>query len=84
MKTFKSLFTVATLLVATTATFAASHAAAPVPINDSKKEMTAPAMMSNLPKVDAEVRKVDLENKKINLKHHGHSGHIEIFDLAVF
>ena len=77
MKTLKTFFTIATLLVATTSTFAASHAGAPMPMNDAKKEMTAPVMMSNLPLVDAEVRKVDLENKKITLKH----GEIKNLDM---
>ena len=77
MKTLKTLLTVATLLVATTTTFAASHAGAPMPMNDAKKEMATPTAMLNLPMVDAEVRKIDLGNKKITLKH----GEIKNLDM---
>ena len=78
MKTLKTLLTVATLMVATSTVFAASHAGAPMPMNDAKKiEMAAPAAMSNLPLADAEVRKVDMENKKITLKH----GEIKNLDM---
>ena len=68
----KGLVNVASSKMATTA-----FAGAPMPMNDTKKEMTAPAMMSNLPTVAAEVRKVDLENKKITLKH----GEIKNLDM---
>ncbi|MEO6293092.1 MAG: copper-binding protein [Burkholderiaceae bacterium] len=77
MKTLKILFTVATLLATATTAFAASHAGSPMPMNDAKKEMIAPAVMSNLPMADAEVRKVDIENKKITLKH----GEIKNLDM---
>lgn len=77
LKTLKTLLTVATLMAATSTVFAASHAGAPMPMNDTKTEMAAPAMMSNLPLVAAEVRKVDLENKKITLKH----GEIKNLDM---
>ncbi len=61
MKNIKSLLIIASLLAATTVSFAASHAAAPA--------ASAASTASALPMVSAEVRKVDLENKKISLKH---------------
>jgi Cu(I)/Ag(I) efflux system periplasmic protein CusF len=54
----------AALLAGTTATFAASHAAAPA-TSAAKQDMAK----SSLPMTAAEVRKIDLENKKITLKH---------------
>ena len=77
MKTLKTLLTVATLMAATSTVFAASHAGAPMPMNDTKTEMAAPAMMSNLPMTDGEIRKVDMENKKVTIKH----GEIKNLDM---
>jgi Cu/Ag efflux protein CusF len=70
MNTFKSLITFSTLLLGTTAVFAASHAGAPMAKDAAKKEATAPmAASASADMADGEVRKVDKENKKITLKH---------------
>ena len=70
MKTFKSLFTISTLLLGTTSVFAMSHAGAPMAKEPAKKEaaVTTPASAA-ADMADGEVRKVDKENKKITLKH---------------
>ncbi len=65
MNTFKSLITISTLMLGTTAAFAASHAGAPT-------GMAAPAKMqaaTSADMADGEIRKVDIENKKVTIKH---------------
>ena len=81
MKTIKSLITISTLLLGTTAVFAASHAGAPMAKDTVKKEAVAPTATPSTTSTttptssttadmsDGEVRKVDKENKKITLKH---------------
>ena len=69
MKNIKSLLIIASLSMATSISYAASHATAPA--------VSASTTASALPMVEAEVRKVDLENKKISLKH----GEIKNLDM---
>ena len=74
MKIIKSVITISTLLLGTTAVFAASHAGAPMAKDAAKKEAvtpvpTASASSTTADMSDGEVRKVDKENKKITLKH---------------
>jgi Cu/Ag efflux protein CusF len=73
MKNFKSLLTLAVLLAASTASFAASHAGAPMtmPMPDTKKEMPAAGGASGgaTAMTEGEIRKVDMDNKKLTIKH---------------
>ena len=75
MKNIKLLLTIASLVAATTSSFAASHAATPMPAGETKTEL--PASKSALPMTKAEIRKIDLANKKITLKH----GEIKNLDM---
>lgn len=61
MKNINSLLIVAMLITGTSASFAASHAAAPA--------ASGASTVSALPIAQAEIRKIDLENKRITLKH---------------
>jgi Cu(I)/Ag(I) efflux system periplasmic protein CusF len=76
MKNIKLLLTIASLVAAISSSFAASHAAAPMPAaGETKTEL--PASKSALPMTEAEIRKIDVENKKITLKH----GEIKNLDM---
>ena len=65
MKTLKTLLILATLVASTTSAYAASHAGAPMSMDDTKKKM--PIATADM--VDGEIRKVDMEAKKITIKH---------------
>lgn len=67
MKKLTSIIIAATLFTMRSASFSASHVAAPA----------SAATAISLPVADAEIRKIDLENKKITLKH----GEIKNLDM---
>ena len=73
MKTLKTLLILATLVAATTSAYAASHAGAPMSMDDAKKKMPIAAVDMT----DGEIRKVDIEAKKITIKH----GEIKNLDM---
>ncbi|MDO8776926.1 MAG: copper-binding protein [Burkholderiaceae bacterium] len=73
MKNLKTLLILAAMLAGATSIFAASHAGAPIPASDAKKEKTAPATDMT----DGEIRKVDMDNKKLTIKH----GEIKNLDM---
>jgi Cu(I)/Ag(I) efflux system periplasmic protein CusF len=78
----KSLVLAGALLASATASFAMSHAGAPMTKDDAKKDMpmAAPAaagMPGMAGMTEGEVRKIDVASKKITLKH----GEIKSMDM---
>jgi len=74
MKNLKTLLLLTAMLAGATSAYAASHAGAPMPMGDAKKE-TATAAAADM--ADGEIRKVDMETKKITIKH----GEIKNLDM---
>ena len=74
MNNFKTLLISFALLAGTSYSLAASHAGAPMPMVDAKKEMP---MAVTADMADGEIRKVDMDNKKITIKH----GEIKNLDM---
>jgi Cu(I)/Ag(I) efflux system periplasmic protein CusF len=74
MKNFKTLLIASALLAGSSYSLAASHAGAPMPMVDAKKEMPIGATADM---ADGEIRKVDVESKKITIKH----GEIKNLDM---
>lgn len=73
MKNLKTLLILSALLAGTSASFAASHAGAPMSMGDAKKEMP----MAAADMADGEIRKVDKDAKKLTIKH----GEIKSMDM---
>ncbi|MBC7610996.1 MAG: copper-binding protein [Polaromonas sp.] len=71
MKNLKTLLILASIVTASAASHAASHAGAPMAMPDTKKPATMPmaAVAEMADMADGEIRKVDIENKKITIKH---------------
>jgi len=74
MKNLKTLLLLTAMLAGATSAYAASHAGAPMPMGDAKKEISTAASADM---ADGEIRKVDMDTKKITIKH----GEIKNLDM---
>ena len=77
MKNLKTLLILTAMLTGAASAYSASHAGAPMPAGEAKKETPAAKPTDAADMAAGEIRKVDMENKKITIKH----GEIKNLDM---